>query len=97
MHLESQSHSPAALEALTLLRGALRNGYAPASDTQLDAAIIHLRDMLGDDKAARCALLWAMTHAAELSVGVAAQAYDLSPDAVLDQVTIGLQRVDSMH
>ncbi|MGD6753418.1 hypothetical protein [Streptomyces sp. BH105] len=96
MHLESQSHSPAALEALTLLRGVFRHGYAPASDVQLSAAVAHLRRMLGDDEVARRALLWAMTHTAELSVGVAARAYDLSPDVVLDQVTVGLKGVDGM-
>ncbi|MFZ3558854.1 hypothetical protein [Streptomyces sp. BH055] len=96
MHLESQSHSPATLEALTLLRGAFRHGYAPASEAQLGAAVAHLRRVLGDDQAARCALLWAMTHTAELSVGVAAKAYDLSPDAVLDHVTVGLKGVDGM-
>ncbi|NEB81886.1 hypothetical protein G3I40_42740 [Streptomyces sp. SID14478] len=97
MHLESQSHSPAALEALALLRGSLCDGYTPASDAQLRAAVEHLRRSQGDDASAHGALLWAMTHAAELGVGVAAQAYDLSPDAVLDQITVGLKRVDSME
>lgn len=96
MSLESQYHPPAALEALTLLRGALQDGYTPASEAQLDSAVLRLRQRLGDDAAAHCALLWAMTHAAELSVGVAAKAYDLHPDAVLDQVTVGLRRVDHM-
>ncbi|MET8472534.1 hypothetical protein ABZY90_27980 [Streptomyces sp. NPDC006422] len=94
MPLESPSHSSATLEALTLLRRALRDGYTPASQAQLDSAVLRLRDRFGDDASAHCALLWAMTHTAELSVGVAAQAYDLDPDSVLDELTVGLRRVE---
>ncbi|MGW5733109.1 MULTISPECIES: hypothetical protein [Streptomyces] len=97
MPLESQYRPSAALEAMTLLRGALQNGYAPASEAQLVEAVDRLRRQLGDDVAAHEALLWAMTHAAELSVGVAAKAYDLDPEAVLDHLTLGLQRVDHMR
>ncbi|MEU6767815.1 hypothetical protein ABZ916_35570 [Streptomyces sp. NPDC046853] len=98
MPIESQYRPSAALEAMALLRGSLQNGYAPASEAQLVQAVHRLRRQLGDDDAAaHCALLWAMTHAAELSVGVAAKAYDLDPDAVLDHLTLGLQRVDRMR
>ncbi|MGY0489082.1 hypothetical protein [Streptomyces sp. WG-D5] len=94
MTLEIPSHPSATLEALTLLRGALQDGYTPASRAQLDSAVLRVGRRLGDDAAAHCALLWAMTHTAELSVGVAAQAYDLDPDSVLDELTVGLRRVE---
>lgn len=97
MPLESQYRPSAALEAMTLLRGALQDGYVPASEAQLAEAVHRLRRQLGDDGRARGALLWAMTHTAELSVGVAAKAYDLNPEAVLDHLTVGLQRVDHME
>ncbi|MFJ4714264.1 hypothetical protein [Streptomyces sp. NPDC088785] len=96
MTLDSQYRPPATLEALSLLRGALNKGYTPASEAQLDLAVARLKQQVGDDAAAHCALLWAMTHAAELGVGVAAQAYDLHPDAILDQLTLGLRRVDHL-
>ncbi|MFZ3554510.1 hypothetical protein [Streptomyces sp. BH055] len=94
MPLETPSHPSATLEALTLLRGSLQDGYTPASSAQLDSAVLRLRQRLGNEAAAHCALLWAMTHTAELSVGVAAQAYDLDPGSVLDQLTVGLRGVD---
>ncbi|MGY0020849.1 hypothetical protein [Streptomyces sp. cg35] len=97
MTVESHSHPPAVLEAVTLLRGSLQDGYDPASDATLASAVARLQAELKDDMTAYWALLWAMTRAAELGVGIAAKAFDLDPDTVLDQLTVGLHHVDHME
>ncbi|MEV1024164.1 hypothetical protein [Streptomyces sp. NPDC050264] len=96
MTVESHSRPPAVLEAVALLRGSLQDGYDPASEATLAGAVARLQARLEDDVTAYWALLWAMTRAAELGVGTAAKAYDLDPDTVLDQLTLGLHRVDRM-